>query len=284
LWLVQQAAVGSDLTMAIGHIDILLRTRPSSETVLFPILVSGLPDPQFRSLLRQYMNKPPPWLANFLSFAITNTTDLPPLVRLFEESRGFPNSDVAAGQARQLMGRLHDAGQFAALRRIYLLMPNADAFRLRDARFDKSDINEDFGIAGWQAFDVADAGAHIVVEGEHSDLQMQVYVNPSITRQVASKLLYLEPARYTVTTTISEADAGVGGRMSWQLRCPTREAGGRPWTGRIAGNTSRLLFTVPADCPVQFLDLIASGGDGQTGLDATIASVQLSPAGSAHSR
>jgi hypothetical protein len=38
-------------------------------------------------------------------------------------------------------------------------------------------------------------------------------------------------------------------------------------------------LTVPANCPVQFLDLIvASGGKGQMGLEATVASVSVAPA------
>jgi len=55
----------------------------------------------------------------------------------------------------------------------------------------------------------------------------------------------------------------------------------RPWADHLLQGSSRLSFVVPADCPVQFLDLLASGGEGQNGLDATVTQLALARAAQA---
>jgi hypothetical protein len=108
---------------------------------------------------------------------------------------------------------------------------------------------------------------------------MTLYADPSTTRIVASKLLYLEPGSYALSTGIADLDAGAGGGLTWQLRCPTRVAGSIVWSGVLISQQSAHKVTVPEDCRVQFLDLVAAGGQGQTGLDATILRVSLAPLG-----
>jgi len=280
LWLVQRAAADGELPQALSHIDVLLKTRPSSSAALFPILLQGLPDPGFRKLFRDYMRKPSPWVGNFLSYAVGNTADLQSMVKLIVEANGFPDYGASPGQARHLMDRLDKAGQYEALRRVYLLMPGAKTTRLQNPEFDKSDVDEQFGIVGWQSFDGPDAGAAVIDGKNSAKPQLTLYVSASTTRRVASRLLILNPGPYTLSTTIEEAEYGAGGGMSWQLRCPTREAGGHPWSGKLVGKESSMVLPIPADCPVQFLDLMASGGQGQVGgLDATISNVKLSPVG-----
>jgi len=86
----------------------------------------------------------------------------------------------------------------------------------------------------------------------------------------------LKPGKYLFSARLSNLDRGDGGFLRWQLRCPA--IGGAPaWTFDSINVSLRAELMVPANCPVQLLDLIASGGKGQTGLEATIASVSLAP-------
>lgn len=279
LWLVQRAALQNDLPSAIKHIDILLRAHPNSEAVVFPVLIRGVADPRFRRLFQGYMRNSTPWVDSFLAFAVANTTDLPSLVAMIDEAGGFPDGEGSAAQSRRLMGRLSEAEQFDALERIYMLMPGATASRLRSTELDAGDVGEQFGIAGWQSFDGADAGAAVVRQRGQSRPQMMLYANSSITRSVASKLLYLRPGTYQLSTNVADIQADQGGGLSWQLRCPTSPQNYRPSTGRLDAKQTTVMLTVPPSCPIQFLDLVASGGQGQSGLDATITSIRLTTAG-----
>jgi hypothetical protein len=279
LWLIQRAATYGELPQALSHIDILLKTRPSSSSTLFPILLQGLPDPGFRKLFRGYMRRPSPWVGSFLSYGVANTADLQSMVKLITEAKGFPDYDTSPAQARRLMSRLDKAGQYEALTKIYMLMPGAKPTRLQNPEFDKNDVDEQFGVVGWQSFDGPDAGAAVISEKGAPRPQLTLYASASTTRRVASRLLILDPGLYTLSTTIEEADYDRGASMSWQLRCPSRAAGGLPWSGKLAGAQSSMVIVIPSDCPVQFLDLIASGGQGRVGLEATISNVKLSPFG-----
>jgi hypothetical protein len=94
---------------------------------------------------------------------------------------------------------------------------------------------------------------------------------------VATKLLYLKPGNYSFAARLANLDRGEGGFLRWQLRCPTDETGQPVWTFDSISMTTRAAFAVPANCPTQFLDLVVSGGKGQTGVEATIASVSVVP-------
>jgi hypothetical protein len=77
---------------------------------------------------------------------------------------------------------------------------------------------------------------------------------------------------------LSNLDRGDGGFLRWQLRCPAIPAA-PIWTIDSINASLRASFSIPANCPAQFLDLIASGGKGQTGLEATVASVAITSGG-----
>jgi hypothetical protein len=280
LWLINRAALDGNLPLAVQHIDVLLRTSPNTQSKLYPILLQGLIDPGFRRLLRTYLRSgDSPWASDFVTYAIANTADLSPVQSLFEEGEPTARTGFTVEQSRMLMERLMKAGRYGALQRIYLLTPGSSAWRLRDPRYDLSDIEEKFGVAGWQAFNLTDAGASFVGKGKNAAPAMTLYADPSTTRIVASKLLYLEPGSYALSTGIADLDAGAGGGLTWQLRCPTRVAGSIVWSGVLISQQSAHKVTVPEDCRVQFLDLVAAGGQGQTGLDATILRVSLAPLG-----
>jgi hypothetical protein len=51
------------------------------------------------------------------------------------------------------------------------------------------------------------------------------------------------------------------------------------WSIDSITSTLKARFTIPANCPVQYLSLIASGGNGQTGMEATIGSVSITQEG-----
>lgn len=276
LWLVQDAARRSDYPAAMANIDTLLRTLPESEDTLFPIMLRGLDDPQFRAMFRRYRKGAPIWVGNFLSYSIANAPNLDPVVEIVVSSGGFPDVPKAAAYGRQLLDRLGKAGQFDEVAQIYRLMPGADLQHLTRAGFDVSDIEEYSGVVGWQVFDGPDAGASFVLEKGREDPIMTVYVNSGTTRPVASKLLYLRPGGYLLSVEIDQVDAGEGGSLSWRLRCPAQsdkspiQQGGNLKVGR---NSAPIV--VPNYCAVQFLDIVTSGGDGQRGLEATVLGVTL---------
>ena len=62
---------------------------------------------------------------------------------------------------------------------------------------------------------------------------------------------------------------------AFQLRCPTNTPAAPIWSFDIGTKQLAAPISVSANCPVQFLDIVASGGKGQLGMEATIAGVAI---------
>lgn len=277
LWLVEASARKGDVAQTLNHYDIALRTKPDTQTILFPRLLNAIEDREIRVALKPYIRAQNSWTPAFLSFANSNSKNLPVLVDLIVETGGLADKESAKSQELSLLSRLVAENYFADARRLFLQMPGAKPVRLTSVAFDASDRDARFGPLGWQLLEDPDAGAGFTGSGDDRIATLAIYANSATTRPVASKLLYLTPGKYLFAARLANLDRGDGGFLRWQLRCPA--IGGAPaWTIDSINASLRAELMVPANCPVQFLDLIASGGNGQTGLEATIASVSLVPA------
>lgn len=274
LWLIEAAARRGDVAQTLIHYDIALRTKPDTQTILFPRLLNAIEDRAIRTALKPYIRAKNGWGASFLPFAITNSKNLPTLVDLIVETGGLADAESAKAQELDLLARLVAGSFFDEARWLYLQMPGAKPARLTSAAFDTSDRDADFGPMGWQLVEDPDAGGGFTGKAGEQQTSLSLYANAATTRPVATKLLYLNPGNYLFSARLANLDRGDGGFLRWQLRCPA--AGGEPvWAIDSINASLRAAFAVPSNCPVQFLDLIASGGKGQTGLEATIASVSI---------
>ena len=278
LWLIEVSARNGEVAQTLVHYDIALRTKPDTQNVLFPRMLSAIEDREIRAALKPYIRAENDWAAGFLFFANSNSKNLPVLVDLISETGGLADVESGKSQELGLLSRLVAEGFFKEARRLYLQMPGAKPARLTDANFEASDRDARFGPMGWQLIDDPDAGGGFNFKTGQRLTSLSLFANSSTTRPVAGKLLYLKPGNYIFSTRLSNLDRGEGGFLRWQLRCPAIPAA-PVWTIDSISVSLRASFAIPANCPVQFLDLIASGGNGQTGLEATVASVAITRGG-----
>lgn len=275
LWLIEASARNGDVAQTLVHYDIALRTKPDTQTLLFPRLLSAIDDQEIRTALKPYIRADNGWATAFLFFANSNSKNLPALVDLIVETGGLADAESAKSQELDLLSRLVAESFFNEARRLYLQMLGARPARLASAAFEASDRDARFGPMGWQLIDDPDAGGGFSGSASERQTSLSLFANSATTRPVASKLLYLKPGNYLLSARLSNLDRGDGGFLRWQLRCPAIPAA-PVWTIDSINTSLRASFGIPANCPVQFLDLIASGGKGQTGLEATVASVEIS--------
>ncbi len=278
LWLIEATARTGNIPQTLVHYDIALRTKPDTQTILYPRLLSAIEDKDIRTNLKSYIRADNGWGTSFLFFANANSQNLPALVDLIVETGGLKDPETAKNQELGLLGRLVNEGFFDQARRLYLQVPGARAARLTSPAFDAIDIDGSSGAMGWTLSTDPDVGGAFSRAGGDRQVMLSLYANSATTRTVASKLLYLKPGRYDFRAQLSAVDPGLGGFIKWQLRCPSVSALGAIWTVQGGTQATRSEFSVPASCPVQYLDLIASGGNGQTGLEATVAAVTLTTA------
>lgn len=277
-WLIEDSVQRGNVAEALEHYDIALRTRPGTYTTLFPILLGALDDPQIRRALSPYIHNDRVWAPLFLVHATANSNNLPALVDLILESGGLGDLEAAHRQNVELLQRLVTDKAFGDARRLYLHMPGASAIRLADAQFALSDRQARFGPLGWQVIAGPDSGATFT-EAADKHTTLSLFANAATTATVATKLLYLRPGDYDFAARLSKLEKGEAAFIRWQLRCPAN-GGERPvWALDNVAQAAQATLTVPADCPVQFLEILAVGGSGQNGMDATIDEVSLRPRG-----
>lgn len=281
LWLIEAAARDGDDRRALYHYDIALRTRPETQTILFPRLANAIADGDIRAALRPYIRGPASWADDFLMIANASGPNLPAIVDLIAETGGHPDKSIAHDHALDLLTRLVAARDFANARRLYLLMPGAAPGRLTSTAFAAADRAGRFGPVGWRMLDDPDAGGGFTGAGDDGPVSLSVFVNAATTRPVASKLLYLAPGNYRFSARLTSLDRGDGGFLRWRLRCAADASDRSFWEIDSIALATRAPLVVPAGCAVQYLDLFLSGGKGQTGLEATIAEIAIAPAGGA---
>jgi hypothetical protein len=278
LWLIEAAARAGNIPQTLVHYDIALRTRPETQAILYPRLLSAIEDKNIRTNLKSYVRAEKGWGASFLFFANANSQNLPALVDLVVETGGIKDPEAAKNQELGLLGRLVNEGFFDQARRLYFQIPAARRARLTNPAFDAIDIDGSSGAMGWTLSTDPDVGGAFSRVGGDRQVILSLFANSATTRTVASKLLYLKPGLYDFNARLSTLDQGAGGFIKWQLRCPSAPSLGAIWTVQGGALAIHGKFSVPISCPVQILDLIASGGNGQTGLEATVTSVTLTAA------
>jgi hypothetical protein len=279
IWLIEHYAQASDTVKTLKHYNILLTVKPDAQALLYPRLVNAIDDGPIRAALLPYMRENRAWMSGFLSHAIGDKKDISSLVNLIAEAKGFPKSDpgdeTSRQQERSLIGRLVGEKRFDEAQRIYRLIPGAQAARLSNPVFDDRDRDAQYGAMGWQIPDDPNAGGGFAGKKGRGRPALSIFANSSTTQIVASRLLYLQPGNYRFSAQLSQLESGDGGYIRFQLRCPTSELASPAWTFAVDPKHATSSLKVPLGCPVQFLDIVASGGEGQLGMEATISSVAI---------
>jgi hypothetical protein len=196
LWLVEDSARGGDVAQTLVHYDIALRTKPDTQTILFPRLLNAIEDREIRVALKPYIRAEKGWAPAFLHFANANSKNLPALVDLIVETGGLTDAESRKNQELALLGRLVSENFFADARRLYLQLPGAKRTRMTSATFDANDRDTRFGAMGWQLLEDSDAGAGFTGKGGDGPTMLVIFANSSTTQTVATKLLYLKPGSY----------------------------------------------------------------------------------------
>lgn len=275
MWLVEASARRGDIKQTLVHYDYALRVRLDNQQILFPRLASAISDPEIRAALVPYIRAKNGWGEMFIADAIARNVDTPALATLMIESGGLADRKANRTLQTSLLNRLVEGGHYGAARSLYLSMEGAKPARLTNTQFDPADLGGRYGPIGWQSIDNVDGGGGMGRDGATNRLTLDVFASAANTRPVMRKLLFLTPGNYGFAVRLSRLESDPGGLLRWQVRCMSGTQGVAVWTAESAEKTLNASFAIPSGCAAQMLELIASGGQGQAGLEATITSVNL---------
>lgn len=274
MFLIEEAARRDDLKTVLAHHDVALRSSSVAPQILFPRLLNAIRYPDVRAELKPYIRSGEQWTTDFVGFGQNQGKDLAPLVDLLLETGGTPDAKDAREQRENMISALVTRSQYDEVVRYVRGIPGT-AGLLTGVGLETLDPQRGFGAAGWRILDDAEAGAS--ARAEKNQWSMTVYANPSTSRSVAQKLLFLTPGRYRFAFNVSPIDKGEEGAIGWQLTC--LQPHGLLWRMDGLMASGRADWNIAGGCRVQLLELIVSGGRGQTGMEAVISSLSLDRSG-----
>jgi hypothetical protein len=276
MWLIEHHARANDTVETLQHYDIVLTTTPNTQPILFPRLSNAIGEASIRTALMPYIRQERGWANAFLTYAINDKKALTSTVALVSEARKLPGSENSRSQLITLLGRLVAENRFEDARLIYGLVPGAKQARLIDPAFDDSDRDTNFGIMGWSVLNEPDAGGGFSTQKSDVKPSLSIYANSGNTRVVATKLLYLQPGKYQLLIKLSRLERGDGGYLQFRLRCPAQTPSTPFWILGLSTKFASSPLPIPGDCQVQLLEIVASGGKGQLGMEAVVDSIAIS--------
>jgi len=277
LWAIEHAVARDDVAGALQHYDIALRTSPTSASLLFPVLALATADPQIRTALTKTLAAKPSWSEWFISHVATHSPEPRSTAALFLELR---RAGVAVPKSADtaVINALIDSDFVDEAWRYYAsLTPAADRRISRDPRFVADTTTP--SLFDWVP--VNDASVTTSIQPSEKGGVFDFAAPASIGGALLRQLQLLPPGTYQITGRSSEIDQEERAQPYWLLSC--RQDGrelGRVSLPNSAQDAGRFLgnFTVPADCPVQMLTLIARPSDAVAGLSGQISFAQLAPA------
>lgn len=277
LWAIEDAVARGDISGALRHYDIALRTTPSTSEVLYPVLGSAIAEPAVLNALAAVLRKGPLWRDDFTSYLATNGADPRATARMFaalDRSGAGVDPEAQAGLVNSLVARGDGAGAwtyYASIRR------GVDRRRSRDPHFSA-------GLAHPSSFDWtqnndADLGTSIQ-RGERGGV-VDFAVPAGRGGPLLQQVQWLPPGRYRLDGHSAGISQRPGALPYWSLSCLKGLEVGRvdvPNSNENGGVFSGT-FTVPAGCPLQALVLNVRPSDAAAGVSGQIDRAALTPLG-----
>lgn len=273
LWAIEDSVARNDVAGTVRHYDIALRTSKLASEILFPVLVNALDDAQIRADLVRTLISGPPWAGLFIEYAAANGNDPSATALLFREldRRGRAVSSVAR---ELLIARLASKGLFEEAWTYYVSFHS----------YSRREVSRDPNFTAELAYPTLFDWQLVAADGLSASIQsglLDVGAPPSVGGVLVRQTQMLPAGEYVLNGHSIGIEQSETGRPYWALTCHDGREIGRiavPNSAMGKGNFSGSI-TVPADCPVQVLALIARPSDVMPGLRGQFDRLQLTQIG-----
>lgn len=276
LWAIEDAVSRNDIPGALRYYDTALRTSPDAPTLMYPILTSAVSDPAIRAALVKTLAGRPLWSQSFTDYVAIKGSDPRSTADLFQKLRHVGVSVSEEAKAATINGLIASGLLEEAWRYYASVRPGANRRTSRDPRFSA-------GIANPSAFDwtpVSEAGISTSLQRGSQGGVFDFSAPASIGGILLQQMQMLPSGEYRIEGHSLDIDQPPRSQPYWVLTCRDGRELGRvvvPNSAQENGIFSGR-FSVPANCPVQTLALVARPSDSISGSSGQIDQVRLYPA------
>lgn len=276
LMAIELAVAQDDISGALRHYDIALRTKKNAPELLFPVLTSALSDPSIRAELVKTLVGHPIWGTKFIYHTARNEPD-PAASAAFFHALQAARVPVPEAAGVSLINRLLAAKLFHEAWAYYAVThAGSDPRQSRDPAFRI--LLEARSAFDWVAVNGLGVSTAILPDATNGLFDFTVSMGNG--GPLLQQLQMLPPGDYVLEGHSRGIDQPVRSRPYWALHCQT---GGEiervelPNSSQASGRFQGSL-RVPADCPVQMLTLVARSSDDISGVTGQIDRIQIHPA------
>ncbi len=276
LWMIENAAAREDTVGTLRHYDLALRTSRAAPELLFPVLARAIEDTDIRRALIPILAAKPAWGEGFIDDLLGRDGDPRAMVALFRSlgNAGAPVSDHANVR---IVDRLLNAAYFDDAWRYYTaIRPNVDRRRSRDPDFALSETPTPFD---WNVVPSDPALAGSIQNGQNNGV-FDFAAPPNIGGIVLQQGQVLPAGAYRIDGTGLNLEQARTSLPYWALSCADGRELGKVDMSNSDTNRGRFSgrFTVPADCPLQYLRLVLRPTSDIAGISGQVDRVELRPA------
>jgi hypothetical protein len=278
MWLVMRDAEVNNIAGVLDHCDSVLRVNADAANALFPILTRALEDSQIQSAFVPYLKAEPPWLDGFLGYAVDQTPHPEILAALLQRLGGLSPTQVHHSQEAALITQLAAKHYYALARSSFLGLPGFDPKMLTSLGFEEANNAAQSGVFGWQIIATSAIGGSFAKKEGQPGARLQIFAGSGENGLVAQKMLSMAPGNYQFHATYSDLHIELGASITWRMRCLAGNNAEIIWQSDAKTATDRarkMIFTVPASCEAEYIDLIVAGGPGQNGAEFDIDAIHL---------
>lgn len=275
IWAIEDGVARGDVSGALRHYDIALRTSREAPDLLFPILGSAITDPAIRTGLTRTLTGKPVWGGIFIDYVSGNGPDARATASFFGDLRraNVPISESA--NATMVSTLAAQASIDAAWAYYASVQRGAERNMSRDPDFTAHPGVP--SLFDWTPFN--DAGVTTLIQRDGGGL-FDFSASATVGGPLLQQTQVLPPGDYILEGRGIGIDQPEGSRPHWNLTCRDGRELGRvvmPNSAQANGVfTGR--FSVPAGCSVQTLTLVARPSDAVSGIAGQIDRVRLHPA------
>lgn len=278
--LIRQSGETGDVEQVLAAYDTALRTKRESKELLFPNLVTAIELPQAQAFFRDILTNDPPWLSDFLAFALSKTTRPELYYRAVIGTPAISAGAKGEELKNALLSRLVATGQLDLARKAYLSGSDARPSVLVSPAITEGSVGRNQNVLQWQLTDAAGVGAQVL-----GGQVLSAFADTGRKGVAASKVLYLAPGEYSLGAEIVDSGVATEGTFSWLSTCLGRPEGPvalgkiEPVSETSTDSSDRKwLLAMPSGCKALLISLEVYGGERAGGAEFNLQNLTLEKA------
>lgn len=254
--LTDRALAAGRVDVGLAHLDALLRTQPSTRSLMLPLLMPYLGDARVRDALVERLAQDPPWRGDLFAGLRSEAAPALEAEALLVALGKRVSPDDAALQTR--IAVLDRAGRAAEARKLWLASIDArDAGLVYDGGFEQPPVAATSPYA-WRFDDVPGAVIDYASDEVRSgDAALSIEFDDRAVRFASvHQALALAPGHYRLEAAALDRVESTR-PFEWRLACKGgAEIARLPLARARVWNVQSIAFDVPPTCPAQTLSLV----------------------------